>query len=124
MPLTGIFDLYLQICLIYCFSFFLVIPTFFDIAFCISKCFNCFNSLYTPCLHLIWSLKVEVSNVAIVKQCILQKVFLNNVTILLSLPIHSNFASVLSHYIATYDINSFLLRYLNFHVFSTFIAND
>ena len=44
--------------------------------------------------------------------------------ILLSLLTHSDFGSVLPHYIATYDTHSFLLLYPNFHVFSAFIAND
>ena len=33
-----------------------------------------------------------------------------------------DFASVLLHYINTYDTHSFLLLYPNFHVFSAFIA--
>ena len=37
---------------------------------------------------------------------------------LLSLLTHFHFASVLSHYTAIYDTHSFLIPYLNFHVFS------
>ena len=50
----------------------------------------------------------------IVKQCIPE----NN------LFRHLDFASALPHYIATCDIHSFLLFYLNVHVFSAFIAHD
>ena len=35
-----------------------------------------------------------------------------------------DFASALWHYIATYDIHSSLLFYLNVYVFSAFIAHD
>ena len=42
----------------------------------------------------------------------------------MSLLTHFNLPQTcLSHYIATYDTHYFLLLYLNFHVFSAFIAN-
>ena len=50
----------------------------------------------------------------IVKQCIPEK----------NLFIHLDFASALSHYVATYDIHSSWLFYLNVYVFSAFIAHD
>ena len=51
-------------------------------------------------------------------------ILLDIITILLSFLTDSNFVPVLSHYIATDDTRSFLLLYLNFHIFSASIAND
>ena len=57
-----------------------------------------------------------VSHAKIVKQCIPQNSVLDRVTIM-SLLTHFDFTSVQSHNIATCNTHSFLLLYLNFHVF-------
>ena len=109
-----------MICLSYCFPFFLVIVTFFDVASCNFKLkdFNCSDSLvpllstklghYIGAQSHIWKSQNDAYQ---------EIIFLDKMTRLLSLLTHFDFASVLSHYIATYDIHSLLLVYLNFHVF-------
>ena len=108
------------------FPFFLSVCIIFDVISCILKLSNLLVliPLYSSIsfIKLGNSLTYRNPEAMHTKKIIL--ILLDIITILLSFLTDSNFVPVLSHYIATDDTRSFLLLYLNFHIFSASIAND
>ena len=106
------------------FPFFLSVCIIFDVISCILKLSNLL--VLIPLYNSISFIKLGNSLTYRNPEAMHTKkiILLDIITILLSFLTDSNFVPVLSHYIATDDTRSFLLLYLNFHIFSASIAND
>ena len=106
------------------FPFFLSVCIIFDVISCILKLSNLL--VLIPLYSSISFIKLGSSLTYRNPEAMHTKkiILLDIITILLSFLTDSNFVPVLSHYIATDDTRSFLLLYLNFHIFSASIAND
>ena len=118
-----------MICQTYCFSFFLSDWNTFDTP-CIFRLKYLFILIpCNPLPSLNWVIKLTLNwDITLYHIWKLWSntyhkiVFLDNVTMLLSLLTHFNFSSVFSYYLATYDTHYFF-PFINFLVFSLLLLN-
>ena len=112
-----------MICLTYCFHFFSVIATLFDVASCIFKLkdFNSSNSFVLLLLIKLGHLGHGLtSHKKIVKRCLNTLIIFLDMTLLISVLTHFKFVSVLSNYIASYDTHSLPFVFITLSQLSCF----